>query len=197
MGCHETKKTRMCVLCPPNPRRPPYCAECRSANLERLDSQYKVDAFKKVFFRNPLISNPLLGLDMQTGLQGAAGMSHILEYVENKVGHGAWNYCLFFMDVDNLKALNSAYTHDGANEILFDIAGVLNKYAQKVNGGEYVDEEDVRNSLHRAWAFRFVNVSRLSANMRGLYTQSAWRRVRLARANDRLLFLQHPHMFLL
>ena len=168
------------MLCPD---RPPYCGECRASNLSRLEAQHRVDEFKRVFFRNQLISNPLLGLDLQTGLSGSAAMNHVLNYVEN-TGRGAANYCLFFMDVDNLKALNSAYTHDGANEILFDIAKVLKTYAQKINRGEYADEKDVSgyNSLHRAWAFRCVSVQRLSANMRGLYTQSAWRRVRVARA---------------
>ena len=45
---------------------PPYCANCRAANLERLEAQNKIDEFKKMFIRNQLISNPLLGLDLQT-----------------------------------------------------------------------------------------------------------------------------------
>ena len=152
-------------MCPEIPASP-CCAECRSSNLSFLEAQHQVDKCKKVFLRNRLISNPLLGLDLQTGLPGAAAMNHVLEFVENKVGAAANFYCLFFMDVDNLKALNSAYTHDGANEILFDIATVLEKYAKRVRDGEYRDKQDQQNSLYRAWAFRFVRVSCVSANMR-------------------------------
>ena len=162
VGCNrDTRPTSSCLGCGGESW---YCAKCRASNVSLLESQHRVDKLKKLFIRNQLISNPMLGLDLLTGLPAAAAMNHILKYLEN-MDIGRHSYCLFFMDVDNLKALNSAYTHDGANKILFDIAQVLQTYAQKVNNGEYKDESRI-NSLHRAWAFRCVSMWRLSANLR-------------------------------
>ena len=169
MDCKQSKKVRQCCQCGDEQTKsadlPPYCAECRAANLSHLWSQHTVDEFKKRFLRNQIVSNPMLGLDPQTGLPGAAALNHILDFVDkNAERTDAASYSLFLLDVDNLKAINSAYTHECVNEILLDIAGVFNKYAQKVNRGEYGDEKDFNNALDRAWAFRFVDVFRLSVN---------------------------------
>ena len=156
--CDQCKRPREAIACFSCQQhglgRRGYCSSCRlNVNLPSLKQQHELDALKRTLIRKELIAKPSLQLNLLTGLPGNNAMKRMIEHIQK--AENDEQFALFLLDVDNMKGLNTTYTHDGVNDILREVGAVLSRSVLAVNGGEYRDG-DRWSCLLRAWAFRCV-----------------------------------------
>ena len=129
-----------------------FCFECRCGNFYRSKEQRETDELKGRLFRDEMVKNPALSLDLLTDLPRKAGLDRLLSDIAKS--DAPQTFALFLVDVDNLKALNSTLGHEGADEIIKQIGAILKKEADQVN----VQTSCWTWNFTRCWCFRFVLV---------------------------------------
>ena len=133
------------------------CKECRLTNMNKLENESKMNELKSKMIRRELVNKPLLTLDLLCGLPTVKALEKLIEDILKVEPVGRSKYILFLIDVDNLKALNSALGHKGADGVIKGVGNILNKYTKQVNDGQWRDDKDGLSSFYKAWCFRFVN----------------------------------------
>eukprot|EP01084_Bolivina_argentea_P273389 465682_1 len=127
-----------------------FCSLCRMNNMVKLQQIVKIDKIKSKLIRHELVVKPELSLDILCGLSRAMGLNKIMSGIMDLAGGVEIpNYVLFLVDVDNLKALNSTLSHQGADEVIKQIGYITKKWTNKINNGYYRHKYIVK-----AWAFR-------------------------------------------
>eukprot|EP01084_Bolivina_argentea_P023030 42864_1 len=145
-GCHNNS--------PDNYKEIYFCKTCCLENEETFREQKERDLMKSNIIRNQLVLKPELGLDLLCGLPTATSLDKIMndiQKLDSMNASGSPGFAVFLVDVDNLKALNTSLTHQGADEVIKNIGYILKKHAQDVNDGKWRGEP---TNLSRCWAFR-------------------------------------------
>eukprot|EP01084_Bolivina_argentea_P260469 439885_1 len=130
-----------------------WCGECRSNNVNKIMIQMKRDENKSKIIRNVLYSHPSLELDILCGLPKAAAFINTLTEIVNLPFIHRRGYCLYLIDLDNFKGLNSALGHSGADKIIVDIANIFKKYKKQVENREWYDG-DMIMKIERMFVYR-------------------------------------------
>eukprot|EP01084_Bolivina_argentea_P023031 42865_1 len=144
-GCHNNS--------PDNYKEIYFCKTCCLENEETFREQKERDLMKSNIIRNQLVLKPELGLDLLCGLPTATSLDKIMndiQKLDRMNDSGRPGFAVFLIDVDNLKALNTSLTHQGADEVIKNIGYILKKHAQDVNDRKSVSGAN----LSRCWAFR-------------------------------------------
>ena len=141
------------------------CAECRLKNLQRLEYESKMDEIKRRVIRRELLSKPTLSLDILCGLPRKSGLDKLMNDIMGLEATDRQDYLILLLDVDNLKALNSALTHQGADKVIQQIGFVLKRWCQKVNDGQFKND----CYLIQAFPYRFVYICRLECKYTNTY----------------------------
>jgi len=129
-----------------------YCEQCRVQNAESIRAERELDVIKQNIIRKELKRKPSLELCLKTGLPRKAALDQLMTDVTTLQFGKRCLYHLWLIDIDNLKALNSVFGHEGADVIIDDVAGVLTKYMNEVNDGKWKEKET--GALDKCWTFR-------------------------------------------
>ena len=104
-----------------------FCSDCAKNNGNKVRAEWKRDETKRKIIRNILKASPSLSLDILTGLpraQAFYGMGKELQMIDK--GKRMY-YSVWMIDLDNFKAMNSAYTPKGADEVIVIISEILKR----------------------------------------------------------------------
>eukprot|EP01083_Nonionella_stella_P272390 923625_1 len=126
--CNLRDKVR-CVL----------CKNCRIMNLNKLEYESKMDNIKRNVIRTELYGKPSLSLDILCGLPRVSALDKLMKDIMGLEAVDRQKYSLFLVDMDNLKALNSVLSHQGADEVIKNVGLTLKNWCVKVNNGEVKD----------------------------------------------------------
>ena len=138
------------------------CAECRMKNMRALESEYEMDRIKSNIIRAELISKPALSLDILCGLGRVMSLQKIMSDLGNLHYADRTQYCVFLIDIDDLKALNSCLGNTGADEVIKNVGKVMEKYTKQVNEGKWSNEY----KIEKCYCFRFVYIVYLCVSAR-------------------------------
>eukprot|EP01084_Bolivina_argentea_P069472 126409_1 len=127
-----------------------FCISCCLENEKQFKLEKEMDLIKSNIIRNELVIQPHLALDLLCGLPTVTSLNKIIDDIQ-QLDHRNVNpkYSMFLIDVDNLKALNTSLTHEGADQVIKHIGLILKKYAKDVNDGKWKHQH-----LSHCWAFR-------------------------------------------
>eukprot|EP01084_Bolivina_argentea_P275231 469321_1 len=128
------------------------CHGCKMDNVNKVKQKWERDENKRQIIRNILFANPALELDLLVGLPKAAALINTLDEITKLHVSLRNKYCLYLIDLDNFKALNSAIGHDGADRVIVDIANIFKKYQQQTNDNEWSDKK--HGNIQRLFAYR-------------------------------------------
>eukprot|EP01084_Bolivina_argentea_P248851 416362_1 len=148
MECGSGKNVMKCHDC--NSRdnvRCTLCKRCRFMNFNTLAYESKVDNIKRAVIRAELSIKPSLSLDVLCGLPRKMGLDKLMEDIMRLDEDDRSQYVVFLVDMDNLKALNSILSHQGADEVIKNVGIVLKKWCLKIKKGKF-------QKLENAFCFR-------------------------------------------
>eukprot|EP01084_Bolivina_argentea_P297996 513456_1 len=158
-----------------------WCQECAINNVNKLKIKWERDENKRKVIRNILKSNPSLELDILVGLPKAAAFNNTLNEIVNLHPIQRHRYCLYLIDLDNFKALNSAIGHDGADKVIVDIANIFRKYQKQIDDGIWNNKQN--GNIKRMFMYRqggdefalIIQASRLYRSQQRIFYES-WKK---------------------
>ena len=119
-------------------------------NLRDLQRESSMNEIKAQLFRRALQKQPWLSLDIMTAMPRKAALDKLVRDIGS--GGGSF-FAVFLLDIDDLKALNSALGHEGADRVIADVGKVLKAHVAEVKAGKWAKADNVE-SLVNAWCFR-------------------------------------------
>eukprot|EP01084_Bolivina_argentea_P308246 532955_1 len=148
MECESEENVMKCGDCEKRDNvRCVLCKNCRYSNVNKLENESKMDNIKREVIRKELQMKPSLSLDILCGMPRKMAMDKLMKDIMQLEALDRGKYSLFLVDMDNLKALNSVLSHQGADEVIKHVGLTLKKWCLKVNKGQI-------RKLEKAWCFR-------------------------------------------
>ncbi len=139
-----------------------YCEECRSTKAQSIKHRIEMDAFKASVIRAELLATPSLEMDLLCAMQRRASVDSLLFDINKlRAVTKRSKWVLFALDLDHLKAWNSAMGHVATDKLIKNIGGIMKKYIGYINEGKWSD------LYKRAFVYRFVCVCLYTHFVRG------------------------------
>ncbi len=164
--CESKKDTKHCYDCywydyhkkgmNPNESDYSYCMECRIKNGKNIQKRIKMNNLKSLIIKNELVKNPTLELDLLCEMKRRAALDSIIYDINKLEILKRMEWCLFVMDLDNLKAWNSALGHVKTDSLIQIVGNTMESNINDMNNGKYIDKNNIYNSLLRGFIYRFV-----------------------------------------
>ena len=114
-------------------------------NLYEMEREAEMMVIKSQLIRSALKKKPWLSRDVMTALPRKAALVKLIKDIQ--VNDHSGNFALFLLDIDDLKALNSARGHEGADRVIARVGKVLKAHVDAVKEGKVY-------GLVNAWCFR-------------------------------------------
>eukprot|EP01084_Bolivina_argentea_P133857 236232_1 len=126
-----------------------YCSECRFRNSDNIKKRIKFDDMVSNIIRTELLKNPTLEMDLLCSMKRRAALDSIICDINKLQYEKRMQWCLFLMDLDNLKAWNSCLGHVKADGLIKIIGGIITSNINDINNGKWID-----NSLLGGFVYR-------------------------------------------
>ena len=141
-GEQDESSLKLCRTC-----EAVFCKSCAMKNVRDLERESEMNMIKARLIRSALQKQPWLSLDIMTAMPRKAALEKLVQDIQ---GSGkSLDFAVFLLDIDNLKAMNSALGHEGADRVIADVGKVL-----KAHVGEIKARTGKFLRLKNAWCFR-------------------------------------------
>ena len=148
-----------------------------------MERESEMNVFKSQLIRNALQKQPRLSLDIMTGMPRKAALDKLVQDIKNSSRFA--DFALFLVDINDLKALNSALGHEGADRVIADVGDVLKAHVVEAKAPREYGQRKKFDGLLNAWCFRFEREFAHTYTRRHTHhTQAGRRRVRAHSADD-------------
>eukprot|EP01084_Bolivina_argentea_P116452 206918_1 len=125
-----------------------WCKDCSFKNAENIKNIMKKRETKQAEIIAYYNKNPEISADLLCGLPSKLALEYLL--AEIVVSGHVDDYTLYLFDIDNFKQLNKAMGHNGADQKLKEIGGILKECTDKP--ATYWHNKCV--CVDRVWSFR-------------------------------------------
>eukprot|EP01084_Bolivina_argentea_P004520 8607_1 len=125
-----------------------YCQPCGKLNVKKIKLKQEHNRIAQNRIRKMLKTNSSISIDTLCEMRDVRALHALLKEIIAAGSTGP--YALYLLDIDHFKQINSALTHEGANEKLILMSKVLKTFELKTKK----EWENMGIQIKRLWVFR-------------------------------------------